>query len=203
MAVSSFSNSGIKSGSKRNKIWDQSAVENSFFSIETVTLGSAQSTVTFSNIPQTFTHLQIRASYQTSRGTYPLDKIFIRFNSDSGSNYSCHNLKGDGGSASSGVENSTQIVDADTSSTTAAPGGLTFGALIMDIFDYANTNKYKTIRMLKGFDTNGTVAGFGGRVGLISGNWRSTSAITSITFTVDNAANYSANSSFALYGIKG
>ena len=40
MAVSSFSNSGIRSGVKRNKFWDQSAVENSFFSIDTVTVGS-------------------------------------------------------------------------------------------------------------------------------------------------------------------
>jgi hypothetical protein len=174
-----------------------------FYQIATTTLGSATSTVTFSSIPADYTHLQIRASYQTSRGTYPLDKIFIRFNSDTASNYSSHNLKGDGASASSGAENTTQIVDADSSSTTAASGGLVFGALIMDILDYANTNKYKTTRALSGFDTNGTVSGYGGRAALISGNWRSTSAITSITFTVDNAANYSANSKFSLYGIKG
>ena len=175
-----------------------------FYQIATTTVGSGgTSSITFSSIPADYTHLQIRASYQTERGTYPLDKIFIRFNSDSGSNYSCHNLKGDGSSASSGAENSTQIVDADSSSTTAASGGLVFGPLIMDILDYANTNKYKTIRMLKGFDTNGTVAGFGGRVGLISGNWRSTSAITSVTFTVDNAADFSQYSRFDLYGIKG
>jgi len=173
-----------------------------FESISTVTVGTATATVEFTSIPATFTHLQIRASYQTSRVTYPLDKIFIRFNSDSGSNYSCHNVKGDGSSASAGAENSTQIVDADSSSTTAASGGLVFGPLIMDILDYANTNKYKTIRMLKGFDTNGTVATYGGRVGLISGNWRNTNAITSVTFTVDNAANYSVNSIFALYGVK-
>jgi len=203
MAITNLSTSSLVSGVKRRRVWDQTATTDGFFQIATTTLNVAASTVTFSSIPADYTHLQIRASYQTSRGTYPLDKIFIRFNSDSGSNYSCHNLKGDGSSASSGAENSTQIVDADSSSTTAASGGLVFGPLIMDILDYANTNKYKTIRMLKGFDTNGTVSGYGGRVGLISGNWRSTSAITSITFTVDNAANYSANSKFSLYGIKG
>ena len=203
MAITSLSTSSLVSGVKRRRVWDQTATTDGFFQIATTTLGSATSTVTFSSIPADYTHLQIRASYQTSRVTYPLDKIFIRFNSDSGSNYSCHNLKSDGSSASSGAENSTQIVDADSSSTTAASGGLVFGPLIMDILDYANTNKYKTILMLKGFDTNGTVSGYGGRVGLISGNWRSTSAITSITFTVDNAANYSANSKFSLYGIKG
>jgi hypothetical protein len=174
-----------------------------FYQIATTTLGSAVSTVTFSSIPADYTHLQIRASYQTSRGTYPLDKIFIRFNSDTASNYSTHVVQGNGASAISDVEINTKITDRDMSSTTAASGGLVFGGLIMDILDYANTNKYKTVRSISGFDTNGTVSGFGGRVGLFSGNWRSTSAITSITFTVDNAANYSANSKFSLYGIKG
>jgi hypothetical protein len=174
-----------------------------FYQIATTTLGSATSTVTFSSIPADYTHLQIRASYQTSRVTYPLDKIFIRFNSDTASNYSTHVVQGDGASASSSVENTTSLTDRDTSSTTAASGGLVFGTLIMDILDYANTNKYKTTRTLIGFDTNGTVSGYGGRSGLLSGNWRSTSAITSVTFTVDNAANYSANSKFSLYGIKG
>ena len=74
--------------------------------------------------------------------------------------------------------------------------------LRLRLYVNANTNKYKTTRALSGFDVNGTVSGFGGRVGLTSGNWRSTSAITSVTFTVDNAANFSVNSKFALYGVK-
>jgi hypothetical protein len=203
MAITNLSTSSLVSGVKRRRVWDQTATTDGFFQIATTTLNVAASTVTFSSIPADYTHLQIRASYQTSRGTYPLDKIFIRFNSDTASNYSSHNLKGDGGGAYSGAENTDKITDGDMSSTTAASGGLFFGSLIMDILDYANTNKYKTTRGIIGFDTNGTVAGYGGRVGLISGNWRSTSAITSITFTVDNAANYSANSKFSLYGIKG
>jgi hypothetical protein len=193
----------LVSGVKRRRIWDQTATTDGFFQIATITLNVAASTVTFSSIPQDYTHLQIRASYQTSRGTYPLDKIFIRFNSDTALNYSTHVVQGDGASATSSSENTDKITDRDMSSTTAASGGLVFGTLIMDILDYANTNKYKTVRSISGFDTNGTVSGYGGRVGLFSGNWRSTSAITSITFTVDNAANYSANSKFSLYGIKG
>lgn len=173
-----------------------------FESISTVTVGTATTTVSFTSIPATYSHLQIRASYQTSRVTYPLDKIFIRFNSDTASNYSTHVIQGNGASATSSVENTDKMTDRDMSSTTAATSGLVFGGLIMDILDYANTNKYKTARSISGFDTNGTVAGFGGRAGLFSGNWRSTSAITSVTFTVDNAANFSVNSKFALYGIK-
>ena len=202
MAISSLSTSSMVSGVKRRKIWDQLATTDGFFQIATTTLNVASSSVTFSNIPGTYTHLQLRASYQTSRGTYPLDKIFIRFNSDTASNYSTHVVQGDGSSATSSSENTDKITDRDMSSTTAGSGGLVFGSLIMDILDYTSSNKYKTIRSLSGFDTNGTVSGYGGRIGLFSGNWRSTSAITSITFTVDNAANYSANSKFSLYGVK-
>jgi hypothetical protein len=174
-----------------------------FESIQTVTVGTATTTVSFTSIPATYKHLQIRASYQTSRGTYPLDKIFIRFNSDTASNYSTHTIRGDGSAVESSVENTTSLTDRDMSSTTAASGGETYGGLVMDILDYANTNKYKTTRTIIGFDTNGTVAGYGGRTGVLSGSWRSTSAITSITFTVDNAANYSVDSKFALYGTMG
>lgn len=202
MAISNLSTSSMVSGVKRRKIWDQSATTDGFFQIATTTLGSATSSVTFSSIPGTYTHLQLRASLQTARVTYPLDKIFWRFNSDTASNYSAHGVWGDGASATSAVENTTAISGFDNFTTTASPSSLGFGVLILDILDYANTDKYKTTRALSGFDVNGTVSGFGGRVGLTSGNWRSTSAITSITFTVDNAANFSADSQFSLYGVK-
>jgi len=64
----------------------------------------------------------------------------------------------------------------------------------MDIFDYSNTNKFKTSRELGGYDLNGS-----GGVGFISGNFRSTSAITSIAFAGTTFQQYS---SFALYGVK-
>ncbi len=173
-----------------------------FESISTVTVGTATPTVTFSSIPATFTHLQVRASLQTARANAPLDKVFWRFNSDSASSYSSHSLFGDGSSVTSSVENTTAISGFDNFSSAQSNSGLVFGTLILDILDYANTNKFKTTRALSGFDVNGTVSGFGGRVGLTSGNYRSTNAITSVTFTVDNAANFSVNSKFALYGVK-
>ena len=173
-----------------------------FESIATVTVGTATATVTFSSIPATYTHLQIRASLQTVRATYPLNKIFWRFNSDTASNYSAHAVFGDGASATSTDENTTAISGFDNFSTNTGNSSEVYGALIMDILDYANTNKYKTTRALSGFDVNGTIAAYGGRVGLTSGNWRSTSAISSVTFTVDNAADFAADSSFALYGVK-
>jgi hypothetical protein len=173
-----------------------------FESISTVTVGTATPTVEFTGIPATYTHLQIRASLQTARITFPLDKVFWRLNSDTGSNYSSHSLFGDGASVTSSSEPTTAISGFDNFTTTASPSSLGFGTLILDILDYANTNKFTTTRALSGFDVNGTVSGFGGRVGLTSGNYRSTNAITSVTFFVDNSANFSVNSKFALYGVK-
>jgi hypothetical protein len=71
-----------------------------------------------------------------------------------------------------------------------------FGAGVVDILDYKDTNKYKTVRNLTGVDMNGM-----GELGLISGLWRNTNAITSILFypPANNIAQYS---HFALYGIK-
>jgi len=79
------------------------------------------------------------------------------------------------------------------SSTTAS----IFGVTVTDILDYKDTNKYTTIRVLTGYDTNGA-----GDVLLYSGNWRSTSAVTSIVL-FPASGNFNQYSQFALYGIKG
>jgi predicted patatin/cPLA2 family phospholipase len=82
-----------------------------------------------------------------------------------------------------------------------AGGGMTastFGAGVIDILDYADTNKFKTTRTLNGVSSNASSAI--DYIFLVSGLWRSTSAITSITLTGNNFAQYS---HFALYGIKG
>ena len=164
---------------------------NSYESIATVTVGAGgQSTITFSSIPSTYQHLQIRYFSQSTSGeSIPL----LRFNSDTGSNYAWHQLYGDGSSAgSSGGTSSTSIYANNYPSNANI-----FGASVLDILDYANTSKYKTTRVLGGYDTNG-----GGQALLRSGLWMSTSAISTITFS-PSSGNFSQYSSFALYGIKG
>jgi hypothetical protein len=73
-----------------------------------------------------------------------------------------------------------------------------YGAFIVDILDYTNTNKNRTIRSLNGFDANGS-----GQVQLVSTLFTSASAITSITIFTYASGNIEQYSSFALYGIKG
>jgi hypothetical protein len=80
--------------------------------------------------------------------------------------------------------------------------GSGFGGIVMDLLDYKDTNKYTTVRVLGGVDTNGTVGGIGGAVMITSGSWRNTVAVTSIKLYGDSA-NLAQHSSFALYGIKG
>ena len=178
----------------------------SYESIATVTVGSGgSSTITFSSIPGTYTHLQLRMFVQGTRADYGICGAKLIFNSDSGSNYVYHQLNGNGSSVESSANTSVSFIRINDGNfgTNQAPGGLTFGASVLDILDYTNTNKYTTTRALAGVDINGTVLSVGGRVGLFSGLWQSTSAVTSIIITPESATDFRQYSQFALYGIKG
>jgi len=180
------------------------APSGAYDSIATVTVGTAVSTITFSSIPSTYTHLQVRfiGRSVTTSGTY--DSLLMRFNSDTSTNYSEHAILGNGAAVYADVNNGVGyiIVEPLTSSGAIANN---FGAGNIDIIDYANTNKYKTIKHLSGMDNNNT-GGTNFQYGYNafgSGSWRSTSAITSITFNTGSTSNFAQYTSFALYGIKG
>jgi len=175
----------------------------SYESIQTYNLTTATASVTFSSIPATYTHLQIRFFAQTNRGTYGSDDIFVRVGSgsiDSGSNYAWHDLFGNGTSAAAQSLTSQTKIELNNAAGTGVASN--FGAGVLDILDYANTNKYKTTRSLHGNDVNGTISGFGGRVALDSGLWINTAAITTIQFAPITGTAFNQYSSFALYGIK-
>ena len=161
------------------------AAATAYESIATVS-ASGSSVVTFSSIPSTYKHLQLRCFSTPSGATYN----YLRLNSDTGSNYSSHQLTGDGSSAGStgGTNNLIYINNYSSSSGAVA---------VIDILDYANTSKNKTVRSLGGSDSNG--AGF---VQFRTGAWYNTAAVSTITITVDGGT-YSTGSIFALYGIKG
>ena len=179
-------------------------VTTSYESIATVTVGGGGAAdITFSSIPSDYTHLQIRGIARSTNGSVNGINIYVRFNSDTGSNYSYHGLTTYQG-ASAAVEafggaNSTFAL-AGTMPNSGLLSNM-FNATVIDVLDYANVNKYKTTRSLSGYDMNGAVTGYN-YLGLYSSNWRSTSAISTITLlgASDNFAQYS---QFALYGIKG
>jgi hypothetical protein len=163
-------------------------LETAYESIATITVGAGGSaSETFSSIPSTYKHLQLRWISRSSGGNY--NPIF-RFNGDTASNYSWHYLDGNGSSATSGSAGTdTSILIAGIAGTAS-----TFAVGVMDILDYKDTSKFKTARILQGADYNGS-----GSVDLWAGSWRSTSAITSI-YCGFSSAQYS---QYALYGIKG
>lgn len=165
-------------------------------SIETVTVASTATTVSFTSIPSGYQHLQIRLITRNNRAN-TLDGLYVRFNSDSGNNYSDHFLRGSGEGVAANATTSTSLMFVGTVPATSSTASV-FGVAVIDVLDYANTNKNKTLRSLLGYDANGT-----GFVGLFSGAWYSTAAITSITLGSTNGNGFLQNSSFALYGIKG
>jgi hypothetical protein len=175
------------------------APSGAYDSIATVTVGAGgTSTVSFTSIPQGYTHLQIRAFGHTNRSTGAGgDGTRFNFNSDTGSNYTGHSIEADGSTAIAFTEG-TSVTKYAIYGLTGNTGATTFGTFIVDILDYSSTNKYKTARALTGFDNNGS-----GYVYFSSGLWMSTSAITRIDLTPNAGTLFNQYSSFALYGIKG
>jgi hypothetical protein len=179
---------------------DYNRVTNSYESIATTTVGSGGSaTVTFSSIPATYTHLQIRC---ISRSTVGNSNLFYKLNSDSSNtNYNLHILSGDGSSTSasaitSGSANSFILANEVVAKTTDTANA--FGVTIIDFLDYSNTNKYKTTRALGGRDLNGS-----GGIALTSNLWQNTAAINTIVLNPDPSGSFVEYTQFALYGIKG
>ncbi len=173
-------------------------VTNSYESIASFTLGSTTSTVTFSSIPSTFKHLQIRYIARTNTGASNQDQVHMRFNSDTGSNYAWHRLLADGATVNATASSSQTYINTGTAARAGEPSNV-FGAGVIDILDYQNTNKNKTTRTLTGEDANSGSDEF---IGLYSGLWTSTSAVSQIDI-FSTGASFLQYSSFALYGIKG
>jgi len=171
--------------------------QSSYESIATVTASGGETSLTFSSIPSTYKHLQIRGITRRADSGSVIATDNLRFNGDTGINYFYHRLQGDGttATAGSGGGATSDIVFSRGAGATATAG--IFGSVVADIHDYASTTKNKTVRSFTGFDLNGS-----GNVYLLSGAWFNTAAITSITI-YPNGNTIAAGTTYALYGIKG
>lgn len=196
MAVTKLSNSGVYGDKYISFLAGNPAyIPTSFESIATVTVGSGGSkTVSFSSITGIYAHLELRVIARSDRAS-TVDYYGFRFNSDTGSNYSKHYVGGDGSATEAGATANASTCDLYHIPAASATASI-FGADIIDVIDYSNTNKYKTVRTLTGNDRNGA-----GRIDLFSHSWRNTNAINEITITC-GIGNFVQYSHFALYGIK-
>jgi hypothetical protein len=167
------------------------------FELIATTAGTGSSgTITFSSIPSTYKHLQIRATIK-SNDDNTIGNLSMRMNGDTAGNYSSHFLQGYGtGIWSSNATSASSIALRDYVAGSGTSNQYIHNAIIIDILDYGDTNKFKTIRALSGMSMVAP------QVSLITGNWRSTTAISSLTL---NAAlgSFITTSRFSLYGIKG
>jgi len=151
--------------------------------IATTTLGSAQSSVTFNSFSG-YTDLVLVAN-TTAAGN---QNILLRFNSDSGTNYSYTRITG----AASATSNRESSIDAINLYNSSASLNGVMATTIIQVMNYANTTTNKTVLSRGNGGANETNA----QVGL----WRNTAAITSLTLSIFTT-NFSAGSTFTLYGI--
>ena len=183
---------GIMASAISGNLW---APTGAYDSISSVTLSAVTPSITFTGIPSTYTHLQVRALMKSTTTGTSINDIWFQLNGDTNSNYATHYLFGAGsGTPTSGAATTqTKFFAAN-----AAPyvGNTPFGVMVTDILDYGNINKYKTARSLAGADLNGT-----GWIGLSSGLWMSTAAVTSITI-LPGANSFDTNTQISLYGVK-
>jgi hypothetical protein len=178
-------------------VYGDVAPQGDFESIATVTVGAGGSSeINFSSIPSTYQHLQIRVLCRDNRAA-DANSVFYRINTDTGSNYAYHILAGDGSNTSAGAASSTAFTYGMIIPSANMTSGR-FAVGVIDILDYANTNKNTTIRTLQGYDVNG-----GGHVRFNSGLWINTAAVNAVRLYPDGGASFVQHSHFALYGIKG
>jgi hypothetical protein len=166
----------------------------SFDLLETTIVGTPTSSVTFSSLGSysAYKHLQIRATVQGS------DSAFLRIhlnNTSGGTSYAAHRLQGDGSSVS-GQNNTGNDRMVLASLPTTGNESNTFMGWVVDVLDFSSSSKNTTVRVLAG----NAQASYR-RIGLYSGLWADTSAVTSIILSPATGT-LATNSRFSLYGIK-
>ena len=153
--------------------------------IATVTLASNSNSVTFSNVPQTYTDLYI---VWNGTDVTTSQNICLQFNSDTGANYSMTRMRGTGSAAESARWSNISMMygpNPDTSGNST---------VIWQVMNYNNSTTYKT-----GLSRGG---GASGETAAVVGLWRNTAAITSITVLANGSVNMSSGTTITLYGIK-
>lgn len=172
---------------------------NTYEAIATVTVGSGgAANIEFTSIPATYTDLAIVCSARNaSSGGIDMG---MRFNGNTGTNYSYRSVYGSGSSASSGSASSETLFTRAGYSTGSGYTASTFSNVSYYIPNYAGSNN-KSISIDGVNEQNATTA----YAQLVAGLWSQTSAITSITLYVNSANtsdNFAQYSTATLYGIK-
>lgn len=168
----------------------------SYESIQTLVGNGSASQLTFSSIPSTYSHLQIRLTVRGTR-SYSSEQLYIRLNGDSGSNYRYHYMYGESSSVAVGASGADTVFLINEFPAANETANI-YSSSIVDILDYGNANKNTTMRSLSAYDNNGN-SSYQGKTWFGSGLWVNTAAVTSITVLSNGP--FASNTSIALYGV--
>ena len=167
--------------------------------IATTYLEADAASVTFSSIPQTYEHLQLRVSVRSNAAANSWARLYVQLGDgsvDTGSNYSHHSMMGD--TSSTSVNYGSGEVNVDYKQMVDTVGGSPstgYGNIVLDLMDYVNTNKNTTMAGVFGTaSSDSPVVGFG------SGLWDNTAAVDTIKLA-PSAGSFSRGSEFTLYGL--
>tara|TARA_B110001454_G_scaffold217274_1_gene242214 strand:+ start:767 stop:1294 length:528 start_codon:yes stop_codon:yes gene_type:complete len=150
------------------------------------------------SIPQTYEHLQIRASFQDGNATNNATNFALAVyvnNDNNTSSYTKNYLRG---------SNTTSLGAANAASSEmgffgADPDIPNYGTFVIDILDYTNPNKLTTITALNGYNGTVPMVTFGGSV---FHNGADTDAVDQILLVSYATSNFLAGGSATLYGMK-
>jgi len=164
------------------------AAGSTYTPIATTTANGSVNSITFNSFSG-YTDLVLIFLGKVSSGS---GDLALRFNSDTGTNYSNTWLNSQSNGSSGRASSASSITLTESSYLDTVRDTLN----IMNIMNYSNSNTYKTVLAR----SNKAPTGYAveAKVGL----WRSTSAITSITlFSTGSNPNFESGSTFTLYGI--
>ena len=165
--------------------------------IATVTVGAGgASSIAFSSIPATYTDLKLVISARTNVNNWN-DNSIVRFNADSGNNYSNRRINGSGStieSSSNSSQDGFYYLNFNGSTVTSN----TFCNNEMYIPNYTSSNQ-KSFSVDRVIENNSSTENL---ISLIAGLWTGTSAINSISIAPFYGTSFAQHSTATLYGIK-
>jgi hypothetical protein len=146
------------------------------------------------SIPSTYRHLQIRIHARSNHGVSNAALYFGFYNtSDSGTSYSYHHIQGNGSTASA-VNNISMPYTYFGAIPGASANANTFATFVIDIPEYSSTVKAKTMKMIGGYDSNGS-----GIAIMASGMHTTTNPINAVF--IDGDTGLVAGTRVSIYGI--
>lgn len=169
--------------------------------LETTYTTSATSSVSFTSLVSKYSSdyhsLQLRCSSRSSQSAAGSTDVHMEINSDTGANYSTHELYGfQSGVVADNIPNASAMYKVGRHPHTFAQTDV-YGAYVIDLIDCFNTSKYKTVKSLQAcrIDSSGEMVRLG------SGNWRNTDAIDSLEL-YSSINTFRSRCRFSLYGVR-